>query len=477
MASSQYLAEFEKMPPALVREKVDILAQEIRNKVVSSKNYIPRGERVIYLSNAGCDENDGLSMEKPICTIEKLNSITRDGDTVLFKRGDIFRGSVKVVHENMTFSAYGEGVKPIICGSLKNYADPDLWIPTEYENVYRLAEKLDNVGLIIFNPAYTYGSTDEIYADRAMRGKNDFMELCDLRDDLVFYNDRETGELYLCSHGGNPAERFYDIEIGAKGCVSAVFDGGAPGATFDNLWVLFAGCHGISSGTAKRRTVKNCIFGWIGGAAFGGEKRGDGSWNTTRYGNAVQIYGGCVGFHVENNWMYQIFDTAITHQYGGYSEGDCIQEDVIYRGNLTEGCFWHIEFYNGGREGTKRYVKDVYMTGNSCRYGGWGCTGRYGGAPMFCGAGMCEDVENFVAERNIFCHSPGVLVQFLDEGNRKIVMRNNVYIDPVGARLGRMYGNIYLFDDTAKDTLKNLVHEQEPTVVFMQKPNMNYLKY
>ena len=67
MASSQYLAEFEKMPPALVREKVDILAQEIRNKVVSSKNYIPRGERVIYLSNAGCDENDGLSMEKPIC--------------------------------------------------------------------------------------------------------------------------------------------------------------------------------------------------------------------------------------------------------------------------------------------------------------------------------------------------------------------------------------------------------------------------
>ena len=477
MAGNQYMPELENLSPAKVREIIDLKAQKMRNDVISAKNYIPREERVIYVSNAGSDDNDGLSADSPIRTLEKLNQITLDGDTVLFKRGDMFRGRVIVNKENLTFSAYGEGVKPIITGSMKNYADPALWEKTEYENVYRLTELLENVGLIIFNPNYYYGSTDDLYADRAMRGKNGFTELSDLHDDLVFYNDRETNELFLCSHGGNPGERFYDIEICAKGCVSAVFDGGAPGATFDNIWVLFAGCHGISSGTARNRTVTNCIFGWIGGAAFGGEKRGDGSWNTTRYGNAVQIYGGCDGFRVENNWMYQIFDTAITHQYGDYSEGDCIQRDVVYRSNLTEGCFWHIEFYNGEREDSRREVKNVYMTDNLCRYGGWGCAGRDGGAPMFCGAGMCENVENFVAERNIFCHSPGVLVQFLDERNRKNVVRNNVYIDPKGARLGRLYGQIYLFDESAKQTLINLVNEEEPTVVFMKKTILKNMTY
>ncbi len=475
MADRKYMPELEVLPPAEVRKIIDLKAQEMKNNVINSRNYIPRGERVIYVSNAGCDENDGLSVEKPICSIEKLNSITQDGDTVLFKRGDMFRGSVKVVHDNLTFSAYGEGIKPIISGSLKNYADPRLWEATEYENVYRCTELLDNVGIIAFDPTYCYGSYDDLYADKALRGKNGFMELSDLHDDLVFYSDRETKELFLCSHKGNPGERFIDIEIGAK---LAVFDGGAPGATFDNLWVLHSGCHGISSGTAKNRTVTNCIFGWIGGASFGGERKGDGSWNTTRYGNAVQIYGGCEGFRVENNWMYQIFDTAITHQYGGYSEGDCIQHDVIYRSNLTEGCFWHIEFYNGEREGSKREVKNVYMTDNLCRYGGWGCTGRDGGAPMFCGSRICENVENFVAERNIFCHSPGVLVQLSDDpGYRKIKVRNNVYIDPVGAKFARIFGQLYYFDATAKDTLKELVGEEEPTVVYMKKPILNNLKY
>ncbi len=478
MADKKYMPELESLSPAKVREIIDIKAQEMRNNVINSRNYIPKGERVIYVSNSGCDSNDGLSQEKPIKTIEKLNGMIKDGDTVLFKRGDMFRGSVKVHECGLTFSAYGEGVKPIITGSLKNYADPALWEITEYENVYRCTDILDNVGLIIFNPNYYYGSTDEIYADRAMPGKNDFMELSDLHDDLVFYNDRKTGELFLCSHKGNPGERFYDIEIAAKGCVAAVFDGGAPGASFDNIWVLFAGCHGISSGTAKNRTVTNCIFGWIGGAAFGGEKKGDGSWNTTRYGNAVQIYGGCENFRVENNWMYQIYDTAITHQYGGYSEGDCVQRNVLYRSNLTEGCFWHIEFYNGGRENTKRDVKNVYMTDNLCRYGGWGCTGRHGGAPMFCGSTVCDDVENFVAERNIFCHSPGVLVQLADcPGYRKIQVRNNVYIDPEGAKFARIYGQLYYFDENAKQVLKELVNEEDPTVVYMKKPILNHLKY
>ena len=206
---------------------------------------------------------------------------------------------------------------------------------------------------------------------------------------------------------------------------------------------------------------------------LGGARKADGSYNTTRYGNAVEIYGACFGYYVENNWMYQIYDTAVTHQYGGYSEGDNLQEDVVYRDNLMEYCFWFIEFYNGEREGTKRHVHDVYMSGNFCRMGGygWGCKGREGGAPMFCGSRICEDVKNFVAENNIFYQCLGYLVRLTpDPGSKKIILRNNVYVNPKGANLGHIYGEKYMFDDNAKKTLIDLVNEEEPTVVYMPAP-------
>ncbi len=208
MADRKYMPELEALPPAEVRKIIDLKAQEMKNNVINSRNYIPRGERVIYVSNAGCDENDGLSIEKPICSIEKLNSITQDRDTVLFKRGDMFRGSVKVVHDNLTFYAYGEGIKPIISGSLKNYADPKLWEATEYENVYRCTELLDNVGIIAFDPSYCYGSYDDLYADKALRGKNGFMELSDLCDDLFFQRQRNERAVPLLAQG-KPRRAFY----------------------------------------------------------------------------------------------------------------------------------------------------------------------------------------------------------------------------------------------------------------------------
>ena len=44
-----------------------------------------------YVSNNGCDDNDGLTKETPVKSIEKINSLElKVGDGVFFKRGDIF---------------------------------------------------------------------------------------------------------------------------------------------------------------------------------------------------------------------------------------------------------------------------------------------------------------------------------------------------------------------------------------------------
>lgn len=475
MCHTSFMSELETLSPAEVKEVLDRKAQEMKNSVIHTPNYQPKGERVLYVSNAGCDENDGLSMEKPIRTLAKVNELTQPGDTVLFKRGDHFRGRISVDKDGVTYASYGEGIKPLIDSSEQNYADPALWQLTDAENVYVCTLPLKNAGLMHFDPSYTYGVYDETYGHMRLRGdRKGLMTYADLHSDLEFFSDRQTDKLYLYSDKGNPGERFMDIEIGTVG---NTFGGSAHNVTVDGLWITHTGSHGVGSGTTVNRVVRNCVFSWLGGSMLGNEKRDDGSYNLTRYGNAVEIYGGCEGYTVENNWMYQIYDTAITHQYGFYSPGDCIQHDVLYRDNLMEFCFWSIEFYDGEREGTNREVKNVYMTNNFARFGGygWGCKGREGGAPLFCGSHVCQNLSNFVAEKNIFYHTLGYVIRLEDDpGARNIELRNNVYVQPKGEKLGSIFGQVYLFDDDVKKNLRTLVHEENPVVVYMPKPDYTF---
>ncbi len=470
-----YMKFLENLSPLSVKELLDIKAQEMKNSVIFSEDYKPGTERVIYVSNSGDDSNDGLSPDTPIATLSHLNEIQKPHDTVLFRRGDFFRGHVDLVCDGVIYSAYGEGIKPILGSSRRNYAAPEIWEKTECENIYVCTETIVNAGIIHFDPSYVYGTYDDKYGKMRLKGKDGFMNYPDLCSDLEFFSDRQSDKLYLYSSEGNPGERFLDIEIGE--CQSVMY-GNAANVTVDNLWITHTGCHGVCSNTVKNRTVKNCVFSWLGGSILGGEMRNDGvTYNHTRYGNAIQIYGGCDGFFVENNWIYQIYDTAITHQYGYYSPGDCIQDNVIYKDNISEFCFWHIEFYDGEREGTVRRVHDVYMTNNFCRFGGygWGCKGREGGAPTFCGSHICEDVVNFVAEHNIFYHTLGYLVRLEDNpGARKIVVKNNVYVQEKGAKLGSIYGVVSKFDDTARQTLISSINEEDPTIVFMKKPDYKF---
>ncbi len=70
-----------------------------------------------YISAAGSDVNSGTSPASPWQTISKVNSFTfAPNDSILFKRGNIFYGSIIVSGANLSFGAYGIGAKPIITG-------------------------------------------------------------------------------------------------------------------------------------------------------------------------------------------------------------------------------------------------------------------------------------------------------------------------------------------------------------------------
>lgn len=75
-----------------------------------------------YVSSTGNDSNDGLTVDTPIKTIAKANTIKlKAGDSLLFKRGDIFTGNLSYANleatkENpITIASYGDGdVKPLL---------------------------------------------------------------------------------------------------------------------------------------------------------------------------------------------------------------------------------------------------------------------------------------------------------------------------------------------------------------------------
>lgn len=74
---------------------------------------------------------------------------------VLFNRGDVFRGYVKL-REGVTFSSYGTGAKPRIYGADENAAELE-W-KNEGNNIYSIPiDHKQDIGCIVFNEGEEWG--------------------------------------------------------------------------------------------------------------------------------------------------------------------------------------------------------------------------------------------------------------------------------------------------------------------------------
>lgn len=430
------------------------------NLFTEDKMPLEPGNRIIYVSNDGSDVNTGLTPETAICSLSKLKSIgLSKGDRVLFRRGDEFRGRIETV-AGVVYSSYGKGPKPIINANLKDAAQKHLWVETDTPNVYKCTLKYSNVGNIVFNYSGIVGNHDELHGNLRVIGLDGVSSYIDLYKDLDFVSDLETDYLYLCSTEGNPGERFDSIEI----CENVhAFSNSAPDVIIDNLNIVFAGGHGVSMGDVQNRTVQNCIFSWIGGSILKGFNGG----NYVRYGNAVEVYGQCDGYYVYDNWMYQIYDTGVTHQYS--SNDRTIQmKNIEYRGNIIEKCHWSIEYYNrGAMPGS--CVHNVHVHDNIVLRGGygWGSVGRESGSGMHNGFDMVDDVKNYVVENNIFAYSKGNLVRYHEGGDRKLTLRNNTYLQFYGRTLGYMFGSTEKYDGSVVRNLVDVMGEENPVVIYI----------
>ena len=343
--------------------------------------------RVYYVSNNGNDANDGLTLESAWKTFKNADAeaqIIKEGDKVLFERGGLYRGSLQLV-SGVTYSAYGDGEKPHLYGSLRNYAEPDLWDADDKESIWKMnVGTMRDIGNIVFDHDYL-----EKWAMKRLS--------LDIKENFDFYHDRDKGILYLYFDKGNPGEVYRDIEVCSDEHIlwgkNFMHD-----ILIEDLCVKYTGAHGICFWHgSKNITIRNCEIGCIGGSML------DGFACPVRYGNGFEVVDGCDDILVEDNYVYHCYDAGITHQSS--NPLGCKQRNIIFRRNKIEYCNYNIEYYVDSKNGI---MENIIYEDNLLQYAGYGfgSVNRIGSNTSVLSHICCYTrnmpCRNFIIRNNVF---------------------------------------------------------------------------
>lgn len=465
---------------AYLKAKQDMMRDRIRN----TETKVKFKGKAFYVAADGCDDNDGLTPETPWKTLKKVSTAPlAENDAVFFRRGDVFRGHLDC-QQGVTYSAYGNGKKPELYGWYENFGGSENWeCINEEKHYWRLKKEIPDTGTLVFNegeahaiklvPSYVNGrfvtrdKHDEPFDfDKEANVDLTFHQACtkEMINDVpnITADCTNTGYVIIRSDKGNPGELYESIEILPKRNTISV--GGKKNVTIDNLCIKYCGAHGVGSGTVEGLTVQNCEFGWIGGSIqhynHGNPVR---RGYVTRYGNAVEIYGGCKNYTVDNCYFYQVYDAAITHQTDASTR---FQEmhDVRYTNNLIETSTYSIEYFLSYRdpETNKSNMKNFYIGENFMVDSGhgWGKQRYNPETPSHIKSWNSPNrCENYVIENNIFFGCTHDLFQIGCINRAGVpVMHGNTYVQTRDASFGNVGVNPnrehQKFDDNCELTIR-----------------------
>ena len=380
----------------------------------SNTNIGNRTGSIYYVSGEGDDSNDGLSESTPFKTLQKLRALfdhhdIADNSTILFRDGDIFRGSIIVKANNIMFGSYGDisKGKPKIYVSPYDGAKEGTWVEVKtniWKYTYEDSDQVfdEDIGTMWFfcnegnnncndsmpsiSRKFEYAikkTTSKTYDESNIEDNIDTL----ITNDLEFYHaghaankDGATGgALYLYSTS-NPSQRFDEIEFNkGKNAIYLDSSKGVKSAYIDNINFAFTGNHAVRSDTISNLKVTNCEIGFIGGSVQNYD-----SGEAARYGSGIEVYGSIIsqtdnpvtdGFTVDNNYIYQVYDTGLTFQYSTTSSS--IIEKAYFKNNVIEYCNYSIEYWNRTKSldqsvRDQTYIADYVIDNNIMRYSGMG---------------------------------------------------------------------------------------------------------
>ncbi len=483
-----------------ILSSISHISAQRKSAIINAPDALTIKGKAYYVSNDGCDENSGLSSKAPIKTLEKASNLPLcEGDGILFRRGDIFRGKL-MAKDGVSYGAYGVGDKPKLYGWDFSLASPEIWeLYDEKCRIWKMKKEILDVGTLVFNdgeghsrkliPSYINGrfvcrdNTEKVFDmrvemtrdldiywhfDRFFNTKSSKGESTPIPD---VESPRAFGELYLRCDSGNPGEIFSSLEALPRR--HGIDVGGHKNVRIDNLCLKYIGCHAVAAGGKNvcGLTVTNCEIGWIGGTVqhYNGTdpnypegRRG----TVTRYGNGVEIYGGCDGYEVSSCYIYEIYDAAVTHQIT--TNGDKYEmKNILYSGNLIENCVYGVEYFLEMNCGDKdSFMENVLIKDNIIREtGGWGMQRHNTYTPAAIKSWSFENrAQNFVIENNVFDRSQKQLLHICSTHRDNLPkMSGNVYIQTSGGTFGQ-YGEcpakMIVCDENAEKEIKELFSDE-----------------
>ncbi len=469
------MTNIKKLDAATLQAWKDETEERIR-QIENTPNMELAGEHIYYVANDGDDKNDGTSPDTPWRSLDKVNSggtAILPGDTVAFRRGDLWRGKI-FARAGVTYTAYGEGPKPKLYGSGEDGAVPEKWKETKWPGIWQYTERAANplvdVGVLVFNGGEAWGIKCILRreADGSVWNNTTgepWENAGSLVGDLHFFHDLTAGVIYLRSDE-NPGERFDSIEFSPK---YHGFSVKGDNVTIDNFEVRYIGAHGVGAGTVAGLTVQNCVFRWIGGSI---QAEGlFGRNHATRYGNGVEIYGGCDGYTVQNCYFDQIYDAAITQQVNlpeDYkASGKALdQRKIRYAGNVMTRCDYSIEYFLAGvPEGNPSTMSDFVIEDNLMWDAGYGfCEQRPDKteAAHIKSWTSANPAENYQIRNNLMAFSKNMLCHIHaslpgpDGGDSMPALSGNRFVGRAGDSFGILAyrdGTRVPYDETTVDYL------------------------
>lgn len=467
-------------------DKTEALIDEINNApttvTVSGTKY--------YVSADGCDCNDGLSPDTPWKSVTKVSTFDgfKPGDGIFFKRGDTFRFDHFEMHSNLTYSAYGEGNKPLLIASV-NASGKDKWIATEYPNIYAYAEKIpgdrENIAEVrdVGNICIDGGRCWGIKVQETKEGNRHdigtvsngletytttngrFRGEIDLDHNLEYFHNWDTDTLYFYCDMGNPGEVFESIELALRGrginmgeWIETEHHGprrSVENIVVDNLEIRGTGSHALYSCFCKNSLVQYCVFKWIGGA-IQGKYIFDRNYST-RFGDACEC---CFADNHTVRYCYasQVYDCCFTIQWGAPST----MVNIDMHHNVSEFCNTGLEIWNNGG-----VMKNMDLHDNITRYNGYGFSNQRGGKDgnFFYGAyWIVKESENNHVRNNLNYLSFKFTHLLRATGAKYYNFHDNVYVMENGKFLGGIVENPATSEGeriTVEYTEENIRHYQD----------------
>ena len=349
-------------------------------------------------SQLGNDGNNGKLPSTAWKTIDKVNVASLvGGDNVLFKRGEVFRGTLipKSGYStiSLTYGAYGDEAspKPKLLASYQRNSQSD-W-RNESANIWSSGDKLSSI------PSESFGGDvgNIIFGNEAACGVKVWNKE-DLNEEGEFWFDTTSSRVFLYTTHGNPAIYYQNLELATtKQNISTT---AKSYIIIQDLDLRYGGGGGIyftgyKSGSniyyPNNIVIRNVDISFIGGAKLSG---------TTRAGNGIQFWNGARDVIIERCRISQIYDSGISPQ--GDLDGHTCQ-NFYFRNNIIDKCEQSFEMWQRGISN----LSNVYFENNTCTNAGFGWSHNQRPDPngvhvLLWGFASTVSISNIQIRNNVF---------------------------------------------------------------------------